>query len=296
MPSTPSAAIRPFRWNVARRAELGALPDGPLPDLYPAFLTDLRRASALTLARSAPGALVFVGRSPEPMFHYMSGLLSEVSMAPDLKLLQISIRGRQTFAELAASSPRDVEPLLGYLAEEGLSPDAITSAGKPLTFVDIVDTGGTFGGLVELLRYLCARRRSDWPAVARNIGFLGLVVEGPTSPKTWRWWQHTSWLKDGPRIRVSNVSIPGRLWGTLGNTDEKSMRSHPYWLWADPRASEPPREEVHLRGLRLALSLYDLGSTRLERMLFTRQVAGLQEMRLAHIRRLVTALRRSGGR
>jgi hypothetical protein len=45
--------IRPFRWNVAKREQLGRLLDGPQTETYPDFETDLRAVSARWASKDA---------------------------------------------------------------------------------------------------------------------------------------------------------------------------------------------------------------------------------------------------
>lgn len=287
--------IRPFRWNVARRAELGSLPDGPPPAGYPAFAEQLRRATALVLARSGGGTLVLVGRSLECMFDYLSGLLADVPDAPPLKLLQVSLSSVGDIERDAHAMPAEIDALLAYMRAEGLAPPDIEAARGGVTFIDVVSTGATFGILTGLLRLAARRSCADWHAIERQIGFVGVVDERKTSPKTWRWWQHEAWVADLKTRRISNVSIPGPMWGFLGNNDEKATPSHGLLRWRDPRAAVPSRDEHHLKGLRFAVANYDRGLTREERGRFADAVARLPEMRHAWLRRLVVALRRSGG-
>src|SRR6185503_9226279 len=59
-----------FRWNIARREQLGRLPTGE-PDFgYSSLervLPEIRRCSARVLAMAGDSRLVFIGRSPESL-------------------------------------------------------------------------------------------------------------------------------------------------------------------------------------------------------------------------------------
>src|SRR5205814_1227638 len=79
---------------------------------------------------------------------------------------------------------------------------------RPVAFIDIVSTGGTFGNLVGLLHSWCVQNGSDWPAVQRKIRIIGLPKREKTSPKTWRWWQHAEWVGLLEAGTIKNVSIP----------------------------------------------------------------------------------------
>ena len=296
MPLGTPDIIRPFRWNIARRNELGSLLKGPHAESWPGFIVELRRTTALAVARSGPGTIVFVGRSLESSFDYLSGIVEGLEPHFPLKLLQVSFSAVRDIEATAAQSPAEFAALTAYMRAEGLSATDLTVAAEPTTFVDIVATGGTFGTLVGLLRLMCRTERADWNVVERRIGFTGVVIAGKTSPNTWRWWQHEPWVAELKKPRISNVSIPGYLWGFLGNNAEKVTRSHSLWRWADPASRSPDHADEHTRALRLAVSLYDRGLARDERSRFADELARLPEMRHAWLRRLVTALRRAGGR
>lgn len=287
--------VRPFRWNVARHNELGSLLDGPRADIYPGFVTDLRTLAALLIARSGPGQIVFVGRSLESVFDYLSGILAGVGAAPPVTLLQVSFSSCRDIEREAARSPDAVGGLTGYMGVEGLSAAAIARAPERIFFADVVSTGGTFGTLVALLRLMCRTEGEDWHAVERRIGFTGIVDARKTSPNTRRWWQHETWVQTLTKPRISNVSIPRHMWGFLADSMEKVTPSHVAWRWADPRVAWPDRGDDRLKALRRAVWLYDLGRLRGERARLADELARLPEMRQAWLRRLVVALRRTGG-
>ena len=62
----------PFRWNLARRAELGRLVEGVRAASYPEMLDDLAECAARVVATAGATTMVFVGRSPESLFDYLS--------------------------------------------------------------------------------------------------------------------------------------------------------------------------------------------------------------------------------
>ncbi len=297
MPGTAPQIIRPFRWNVARRNELGSLVSGPLPRTYPGFTDGLRRCTALALARSGGGTLVFVGRSLELCFDYLSGLTAglDTRSAPPLKLLQVSLGSVRDIAREAQAMPAETASLLGYMRSEGLGAADIEANERGVTFIDVVSSGATFGVLTRLLHLSARTDGIDWHAIERRIGFVGVVEAGKNSPNAWRWWQHEPWVATLKKPRISNVSVHGWLWGFLANNDIKTTLSHGPWRWADPRAAEPVHAPANVDALRLAVALYDLGSSREERQRFADALARLPEMREAWLRRLVVALRRSGG-
>lgn len=293
--TTAKDPIRPFRWNLAHREQLGRLVDGEAVEAYPDYAAELRRAAALILARARPGTLVFVGRSPENLFDYLSGVFSGIDGAPDLQLLQVSLRNAATLDTIAASQPNEFAALCGYFDSERLDPASILAAAGDTTFIDIVSSGATFGALAHLLRIMSERAHIDWQQVARRIAFVGLLEATKNSPNTWRWWQRQSWVAELPHARISNVSIPYRMWIHMADTLDKVTPSHTSWRWADPRTTLPSRYEPHLRALRMALQFYESGLSGEERRTLSNEIAKLREMRDGHVRRLVTRLRAAGG-
>lgn len=60
--------MKPFRWNLKKREQLGSLLAGDKSSVVLKYLDDLRECSAKVVARSDQRILVFVGRSPENIF------------------------------------------------------------------------------------------------------------------------------------------------------------------------------------------------------------------------------------
>ena len=68
-----------FRWNIARREQLGRLVAGELaPDLS-YVIEEIRRCCARVIAMAGDSRLVFIGRSPENLHDYLTGALAETS-------------------------------------------------------------------------------------------------------------------------------------------------------------------------------------------------------------------------
>jgi hypothetical protein len=205
----PDEVIRPFRWDVRRRSQLGSLPAIDVPNAYPEFEEDLIVCSARVLAFAGDSDLVFVGRSPQPLFDLLSGLLTETSWQDRLRLLNVSLRH---------VDPPDQEQLRAirpYLAEVGLEPHALTRRRRPLALVDVVDTGDTFGALLQFVKEWSDEARVEWRAVARKIRIVGLTWRERTSPKTRRWHQHAEWVERLRPSEIKNVSLPPDLRRTL---------------------------------------------------------------------------------
>ncbi len=282
--------LKPFRWNLAKREQLGDITELAAAETYRGYADDLRSAAALVLARAGDSDLVFVGRSPECLFDYLSGIFSDVSGAPSLTLMHFSAPNRPVTV-IAKSHRSELAALKAYFTAERLDPRAIASYGKQVRFVDVVSSGSTFGMLVDYLHYWAREQGADWNVVQRRIGFIGLTWQTSTSPKAWRWWQHQPWVTQLTKTPIKNVAVPGSFWGFIANNREKATPS--YWLerWGTVEAARPCHYEHHLRGLRLALENYDRGGAREERAMFVRELTQLPEMRHAWLRNLVLRLR-----
>ena len=195
---------RPFRWDIKRRSQLGSLPNVALPETYPEFEADLLACAARVLGLAGDSDLVFVGRSPHPLFDLLSGLLLDTSWSDRLSLFSASMSYTLYVDEAS------VEGLSPYLTELGLEPHALSKRARTVAFVDIVAHGETFGKLLDVLHLWSEDSGADWRAVARKLNFVGLTRRTKTSPKTWRWQQQPEWLGRSQPHQVKNVSIPPR--------------------------------------------------------------------------------------
>ena len=280
----------PFRWNLHRLEQLGQLVSGEPAATYPTFLDDLRHCCARVLVMAGDTELIFVGRSPESVFDYLSGAFQGTSWAGRLALLNISLRGR-SFEDIRRDHPDAVASLYAQLESLGLTPTHINSKPRGIAFVDVVAGGSTFKTLAECLTRWATTTRTDQKSLARKTRFVGITWQTHTSPKTWRWQQHAPWLKDFQPQAVKNVSAPGTLWAYIANNQPKVSRWNPPPRWGDPAMLEPPRQEVHLQALRLALSVYNQASTQNERHRFVQLLVRQPAMKHSWFRALVSELR-----
>src|SRR4051812_11016458 len=84
--------IRPFRWDVTKRSQLGSLVHVEQPETYEGLEEDLLVCCARVVAFAGDSDITFVGRSPESLFDLLSGMFFETSWATRLSLLNISFR------------------------------------------------------------------------------------------------------------------------------------------------------------------------------------------------------------
>jgi hypothetical protein len=222
---------------------------------------------ARVLAFAGDSDLVFVGRSPESLFDLMSGLLLETSWRDRLSLLNLAFRHQDPPNDAAA---RAIAP---YFEQLGLSPHQLLQRPRPAAFVDVVDTGGTFGQLVTLLHRWSEREGVEWRAAARKIRLVGLTWRTHTSPKTRRWQQHSNWVELLRPGSIKNVSLPPSFATYLAAVIPKTSESFPPWRWSDPSVTRPPRTDEAREGLALALHLFELGHARETRRRFAHELA-----------------------
>jgi hypothetical protein len=278
--------IRPFRWDVTRRSQLGSLPEIELPKTYPQFEEDLLACSARILAFAGDSDLVFVGRSPQPLFDLLSGLLVETSRADRLRLLNVGLR------RVAPPSDEQLRAIYPYFAEVGLEPHALARGRRGTALVDVVDTGETLGTLLTFLKAWSDSVLADWRAVAGKIRIVGLTWREKTSPNTWRWQQHAEWVKRLRPSEIKNVSVPARLGTYLAGEAPKTNYSFtPSW-WGDEEVTRPVRDHEAREALALAVHLFDLGRTTETRRRFARALGSEPAMKESWFRSLILELKR----
>jgi hypothetical protein len=251
----------PFRWDLTRRTQLGTLINGEKAQTYDAFSDHLLRCCVRVLALAGDSDLIFVGRSPESIFDYLSGLLFDTTWFDRPELLHFSMRFREE-SEILKEHPEAIQAMRSYLHHLELHPEGIATRRRPAAFIDLVSTGDTFGRLITFQRNWTEEIKYDWKAVRRRIRLVGITERTKTSPKTWRWQQHAAWLPLIGGGSVKNVSVPRELWTYLGNYQDKVSRSYTPALWGDPKLASPSYNDEQLKALRLALELFELGKRR----------------------------------
>jgi hypothetical protein len=283
---------KPFRWDVSRREQLGGLVDLPKAEHYAKFTDDLQRCCARVISFCGDSDLVFVGRSPESIFDFLSGLLADTSWKERSTLLNFSMR-YDSVAKIQRNKPTAVAAIHEQFRSLGMAPASLIARRRNVALVDLVATGATLGHLVDLLLQWASDEKVDVPSVRRRLRVVGITWRTKTSPKTWRWQQHVEWARQFKPSTIKNVSIPGRLWDYLGNTQKKVTPSNPPWRWskADPR--RPPRSEAHLQALSLAHHLHEAGRTKPQRLAFAAKLSKETGMKYSWFRTLVNELKRA---
>lgn len=281
----------PFRWNLTHRNHLGNLLKGERARThYANFADDLLQCCSRILTFSDDSNLVFVGRSPESIFDYLSGLLFDSSWFERIELLHFSMRFQEE-NKIREEYPRAIEAMREYLQHLGLHPERIATKERSTAFVDLVLSGDTFGRLITFLFNWSNEIKFDWKAVKRRIRIVGITTQRKTSPNTWRWQQHSDWISILGTKAVKNVSIPYHLWDYLGNYQQKVSLSYPPSRWGDSELSAPSYSTDQLMALRLAFDLFELGRTAEKREEFTSLLIKESSMRHDWFRKLVLELR-----
>jgi hypothetical protein len=279
---------------VSRREQLGRLLHAeppPTPSWSAAremrwLLGELRPCAAGVVARGGDARLIFVGRSLENVFDYLSGILSDTDWPSRCELLLVSLRWNDDRGSNALRAA-----LRDQLHAAGLAPEAVAASPRPVCFVDLVHSGATFGRLSDELARWARDEGVDVEAVRRRMRFVGITTRAKNSPNAWRWFQRVEWRKDYPRSALRGLSLPYGTWTTWGDSQEKTVPSHNQARWGSDDMHQPPRDPEHLRALRLAVKLHERGRTRDERERFCAELVGRPEMREPWLRSLVVQIR-----
>jgi len=278
--------VRPFRWDIRRRSQLGSLAHVDPPETYPEFEDDLLACAARVLAFAGDSDLVFVGRSPQPLFDLLSGLLLDTSWNDRLRLLNVALR------HVGTPNQEQLRAIYPYFAEVGLEPHTLARRPRTVALVDVVDTGQTFGKLVTLLEEWAHRERAEWRAVARKLRLVGMTWREKTSPNTWRWQQNAEWVDRLRPYEIKNVSLPWRLATYLAADVPKTSYSFPPEWWGDEEVTKPLRAGEAREALALAVRLFDLGREDATRRRFARALGREPAITESWFRSLILELKR----
>jgi len=247
--------MKPFRWDIKKREQLGQLLDGEIATFYSGYLKELRVCSAKVLEYSDDRRMVFVGRSAENIFDYLSGILENTLFENRVEILNISNRFYQIKA-LAKEAPDSYYALKQHFEALGISPKQLIADKHGICFVDLVSEGFTFDRLFEFVEWWCNEESIDKQSVWRKIKFLGITGRSKNSPNTYRWYQHAGWLKYKYKIASQSISISQRMWHYMGNIQCKVTETNKPDSWTNDEILVPPREKEQLKALRLAYIIY----------------------------------------
>lgn len=260
----------PFRWNIKSKSELGRLLD-PDYSLDEWDLERIRDCTAKILNFTNDDDLVFVGRSLDSIYDYLSGLFFNTSDANRLRHLNISLYG-QSLKDIARQDPKSILQLKHHFTELGLDPVSIKHSDKSFYFVDVVYHGGTYTELFHFLKDWSKDIHEDVPAVIRKIGFIGITRRTKNSPNTWRWHQHKDWVGQLSSGRLKNISVDYFFWSFMGDAQYKLTRSNrPDFWFHKPLEKQEYSDEV-IKSINMAHQLYELAQSRDERQKIVREM------------------------
>jgi len=282
--------MKPFRWNLAKKEQLGKLIEGERAETQESYDKELKQSAAKLLAFSKNANLIFVGRSPENYYDYLSGVLTNSSHHKKLHYLNMSNR-YQSIKDLKQNQPQAYQALKNHFADLGITPQIILEAKLKICFLDLVASGGTFETLFEFMQSWSNELNLDFKQVKAKVSFLGITYRTKNSPNTWRWQQQASWVNEQHVKNIKNISISADLWDYLGNWQDKVSPTNPPEQWASHSILLPSREEQNLKALRRAYDLYSQGQN--ETTTFSSLLSQEDAMKEAWFRKLVNELRKT---
>lgn len=280
--------MKPFRWNIAKREQLGKLISGEVSSAYAQYEGELTDCAAKILARSKNKKIIFIGRSPENIYDYLSGVLQGTTHQDEIDLLNISNRFRD-IREIRNQSPDSYNALKQHFQELDISPQQITSSRRGICFSDLVASGSTFQQLFFFLETWCEDEAYDFKSVINKIGFIGITRRQKNSPNTWRWHQNHGWTKGNSDLYIKNVSVPDSLWSYLGDQQHKVTRGNIPEKWGRRDLLLPPREENNMKALRQAYQIFNNGVNEKKQM--AAHLSSLPEIREHWLRALAMELK-----
>jgi hypothetical protein len=288
----PTEPNVPFRWDLVTPDRLGSMVAEPV-DLDPVFLDALVDCSAKLLARTAGGDLVFVGRSLDSIFDLLGGALDGCDPAPRTARLPFSfargwkVSGTRFRKRPLSGGERDQARVV--LAGLDLTPHLLARRHRPVSFVDIVSTGGTFGDLFAVLRDWIEDEHEQWDVIRTKLRFIGVTRRTHTSPNTFRWQQHAAWTPQLPGRSVVNVSLSAPAWHYLADYQVKLTRSFRPEQWLG-EADGPGRSERTRLALAEAVALVSYGRSAAGRRALIRAIDGEPALTEPWLRSLVQQL------
>lgn len=273
--------MKPFRWNLKKKEQLGGLLTGKRSPHYSGYINDIRKYSAQIFGRSEDRRMIFVGRSPANIFDYLSGVFQDTLLDDRIENLNISNRFYE-INKLAKEIPDSYSSLKEHFKSLSLSPMQLISSKRGICFVDLVSEGSTFDRLYEFIHKWSNEEKVDSAAVWNKIKFLGLTNKTKNSPNTYRWSQDAIWLEDKVDIKAQSISIPWQMWDHMGNYQSKSSNTNKPEMWNDENILLPPREKERLEALRTAYDIYLIGLQ--ETATFSKEIAKTPEYKEKWIR------------
>ena len=261
---------KPFRWELASRSQLGRLIDDEF-SLDQRLAKNIRDCSSRIISHLDSASIVFVGRSLESVNAYLQGIGNGTLLEGNTTCLNISLFW-YTIKDIRKKGMAYVEALRAHMNSLGLAPESIINRADPVTFVDVVYKGSTFGRIFEFYKRWSIDISADFPALKRKLRFLGVTARVENGPNTWRWSQHCDWVSE-MSSGVKSVSIDMCLWSHIANQQSKMTASITPDKWLSKTIFCPDHESNRIKALNEAFALYQLGLCRRERHCLAREIA-----------------------
>lgn len=256
--------MKPFRWNLTKQEQLGNLLNGGRATAYTGFFEDLLECATKVVSAANPKVFVFVGRSPESIYDFLTGVYE--STPDEKKLVHLNISNRfKSIKQIKGDLPFSYEGLKSHFRDLGLSPNNIVHNKSGICFIDLVYSGGTYEQLFSFLEDWCKNDKVDFNAMKKEISFLGITSRTRNSPNTWRWQQHAKWVNENPQVSISNVSVSATFWSYLGDHQDKVEPANSPEKRGNDSMLFPSRDEKNLKALRFAFDIYTLGKEKRHR-------------------------------
>ena len=282
--------------------QLGSLLNGPMDrenEYYAGvkhYLDVLPKSCARILSMSDNSDLVFIGRSLEKAFDYLSGILSNTSWEKNCVLLNVSLP--DSYNEVQGKYPGAIEGFSNQLACLGLDPGSLQYRKRGVAFVDVIMSGNTFGHLHDFLMKLCDTEHIDRKSIKRKVRFIAGTMEKQTSPNTHRWYQDEEWM---PWIReykprqLRSFTIEEGLWDHLiwPDFEKRVSQCNPPWRWTDASIEYSHHDKESLESLRLCYHLYTAATSSEQKRLFLRLLQKENAVRYQWFRGLISELKKS---
>ncbi|MEV6968013.1 hypothetical protein AB0M47_23170 [Hamadaea sp. NPDC051192] len=228
-----------------------------------------------------------MGRSPDSVFDLLSGALSATSWKDRCRRLPLSL-----WSDPDALTPDQTAQFRTNMEKLGITPAALATRQRPVTFVDLVYRGQTFENLFRLLRAWINEEAISWPVVRTKLRFVGITERTKTSPNTWRWYQAATWAPQLPRAALTSVSLDRWVWSYLGNSQPKTSQSFPVAAWLDEDLATPARDPQAVAALAEAVAVVAYGRSSEGRNALADAITSEPTMRESWLRTLVIDLRR----
>ena len=250
--------MKPFRWNLTKQEQLGTLLNGDRALAYSSFFDELQDCAVKVVAAAKSYDCVFVGRSPESIYDFLTGAFESTKDEGRLTHLNISNRFK-SINQIKGDMAFNFDGLKKHFAVLGLSPKGIIAHEFGVCFVDLVYSGSTYEQLFFFLEDWCKHEKEDFNALKKKVRFLGITSRTKNSPNTWRWQQHADWVKENQHVSIKNISVSRAFWSYLGDDQDKVEPANTPEKWGTDSLLLPPRGRGNLKALRLAFDVYSQG-------------------------------------